>query len=143
MEKDRIFYTEYPENPPDWYWNNGLHDASIIGVDTYEFPFDYDKYTAKKNKYDRNMLSLRIDAKGALYDSRVKEIRFYNYKLLPESVDLMSLEPSEKNKVWWLADQLTEQNEKYELDILLEICVPHQRQFHLKLRFDRAEVDRK
>ena len=143
MEKDRIFYTEYPENPPDWYWNNGLHDASIIGVDTYEFPFDYDKYTAKKNKYDRNVLSLKIDAKGALYDSRVKEIRFYNYKLLPESVDLMSLEPSEKNKVWWLADQLTEQNEKYELDILLEICVPHQRQFHLKLRFDRAEVDRK
>lgn len=143
MEKDRIFYTEYPENPPDWYWESGLHDASIIGVDTYEFPFDYDKYTAKKNKYDRNVLSLRIDAKGALYDSRVKEIRFYNYKLLPESVDLMSLEPSEKNKVWWLADQLTEQNEKYELDILLEICVPHQRQFHLKLRFDRAEVDRK
>ena len=143
MEKDRIFYTEYPENPPDWYWESGLHDASIIGVDTYEFPFDYDKYTAKKNKYDRNVLSLRIDAKGALYDSRVKEIRFYNYKLLPESVDWMSLEPSEKNKVWWLADQLTEQNEKYELDILLEICVPHQRQFHLKLRFDRAEVDRK
>ena len=143
MEKDRIFYTEYPENPPDWYWESGLHDASIIGVDTYEFPFDYDKYTAKKNKYDRNVLSLRIDAKGALYDSRVKEIRFYNYKLLPESVDLMSLEPSEKNKVWWLADQLTEQNEKYELDILLEICVPHQKQFHLKLRFDRAEVDRK
>lgn len=143
MEKDRIFYTEYPENPPEWYWESGLHDASIIGVDTYEFPFDYDKYTAKKNKYDRNVLSLRIDAKGALYDSRVKEIRFYNYKLLPESVDLMSLEPSEKNKVWWLADQLTEQNEKYELDILLEICVPHQRQFHLKLRFDRAEVDRK
>ena len=143
MEKDKIFYTEYPENPPEWYWESGLHDASIIGVDTYEFPFDYDKYTAKKNKYDRNVLSLRIDAKGALYDSRVKEIRFYNYKLLPESIDLISLEPSEKNKVWWLADQLTEQNEKYELDILLEICVPHQRQFHLKLRFDRAEVDRK
>ena len=29
------------------------------------------------------------------------------------------------------------------LDISLEICVPHQRQFHLKLRFDRAEVDTK
>ena len=143
MAKGRIFYTEYPENPPEWYWESGLHDACIIGVETYEFPFDYSKYTAEKNKYDRNMLSLRIDAKGALYDSRVKEIRFYNYKLLAESVDLASLEPSEKNKVWWLADQLTEQNEKYELDILLEICVPHQKQFHLRLRFDRAEVDRK
>jgi hypothetical protein len=143
MAKCRIFYTEYPENPPEWYWESGLHDASIIGVETYEFPFDYGKYTAEKNKYDHNMLSLRIDAKGALYDSRVKEIQFYNYKLLPESVDLASLEPSEKNKVWWLADQLTEQNGKFELDILLEICVPHQKQFHLKIRFDRAEVDRK
>lgn len=143
MAKGRIFYTEYPENPPECYWESGLHDACIIGLETYEFPFDYNKYTPEKNKYDRNMLSLRIDAKGALYDSRVKEIRFYNYKLLPESVDLTSLELSEKNKVWWLADQLTEQNEKYELDILLEICVPHQKQFHLRLRFDRAEVDRK
>ena len=143
MERVREFYTEYPDNPPDWYWKNGLHDACIVGVDTYEFPFDYNKYTAEKNKYDRNMLSLRIDAKGALYDSRVKEIRFYNYSLLPESVDLTSIEPSEKSKVWWLADQLTENSGKYELDILLEICVPHQKQFHLKLRFDRAEVDRK
>ena len=143
MEKVREFYTEYPDNPPDWYWGNGLHDACIVGVDTYEFPFDYNKYTAEKNKYDRNMLSLRIDAKGALYDSHVKEIRFYNYKLLPESVDLTSIEPSEKSKVWWLADQLTEKGGKYELNILLEICVPHQKQFHLKLGFDRAEVDRK
>ena len=143
MAKGREFYTEYPENPPDWYWENGLHDACIVGVESYEFPFDYNKYTAVKNKYDRNMLSLRIDAKGALYDSRVKEIRFYNYKLLPESVDLTSIEPSEKNKVWWLADQLTGKGGKYELDILLEICVPHQKQFHIKFRFDRAEVDRK
>ena len=66
MQKERKiafnFYTEYPENPPDWYREAGLHDACIA----YEFPFDY----------------------------------------------------------------------------LLEICVPHQKQFHLKLRFDRAEVDR-
>ena len=143
MEKVREFYAEYPDNPPDWYWENGLHDACIVGVDTYEFPFDYNKYTAEKNKYDRNMLSLRIDAKGALYDSHVKEIRFYNYKLLPESVDLTSIEPSEKSKVWWLADQLTEKGGKYELNILLEICVPHQKQFLLKLGFGRAEVDRK
>jgi hypothetical protein len=143
MEKKRIFYSKYPENLPEWYWKNGLHDACIFGVETYELPFDYNKYTATKNKYDRNMLSLRIDAKGALYDSRVEEIRFYNYKLLAESVDLTNVELFEKNKVWWLADQLTENNGRYELDILLEICVPYQKQFHLKFRFDRAEVDRK
>ena len=34
------------------------------------------------------MLSLKIGAKGALFDSHVKEIRFYNYKILPESIDL-------------------------------------------------------
>jgi hypothetical protein len=43
---------------------------------------------AEKNKYDRNMLSLKIGDTGALFDSRVKEIRFYNYKILPESIDL-------------------------------------------------------
>ena len=143
MAKGREFYTEYPENPPDWYWESGLHDACIIGVETYEFPFDYNKYTTQKNQYDRNMLLLKIDAKGAMFDFHVKEIRLFNYKMLPESVDLMGIEPSKKNKVWWLADQLTEQNGKYELDILLEICVPHQKQFHLKLRFGHAEVDRK
>lgn len=108
MAKDREFYTEYPENPPDRYWEAGLHDACIVGAEIYEFPFDYNKYTREKNKYDRNMLSLKIDAKGALYDSHVKEIRFFNYKILPESIDLTSFELSEKNKVWWLADRLSE-----------------------------------
>lgn len=95
MSKDREFYTEYPENPPDWYWKAGLHDACIVGAEVYEFPFDYNKYAR------------------------------------------------EKNKVWWLADRLTENSGKYELDALLEICVPYQKQFHLKLRFERAEVYRK
>ena len=98
MAKGREFYTEYPENPPDWYWEAGLHDACIVGVEVYEFPFDYNKYIAEKSKYDRNMLSLKIDAKGALYDFRVKEIRFFNYKMLSESVDLIGIEPSEKTR---------------------------------------------
>ena len=60
MAKGREFYTEYPENPPDRYWKGGLHDSCILGAWAYEFSFD----------------------------SRVKEIRFYNYKILPESIDL-------------------------------------------------------
>ena len=58
----RTFYTKYPENLPTWYWEKGLHDACVIGVQTYEFPFDYNKYVGEKNKYDRNMLTLKIDA---------------------------------------------------------------------------------
>ena len=138
MAKGREFYTEYPENPPDWYWENGLHDACIVGVESYEFPFDYNKYTADKNKYDRNMLSLKIDAKGALYDFRVKEIRFFNYKITSDGVEL-----SGRKKIWWLADKLIEANGRYELDILLVDVDSCPEQFHFKLRFDRAEVDRK
>ncbi|MBQ8145365.1 MAG: hypothetical protein IJ039_01135 [Clostridia bacterium] len=143
MAKGREFYTEYPENPPDWYWEAGLHDACIIGAESFEFPFDYNKYTAEKNKYDRNMISLKIDAKGAMFDFRVKEIRFYNYKILSESIGLPSINLTGKKKIWWLADQLTENNGKYELDILLEDLDSYPEQFHFKLRFDRAEVDRK
>ena len=115
----------------------GLHDAAIVGVEEYEFSFDYNKYAAEKNKYDRNMLSLKIDAKGALYDFRIREIRFFNYKIIPDGVEL-----SDRKKIWWLADQLTENNGRCELDILLEDFDSYPEQFHFKLRFDRAEVDR-
>lgn len=138
----RTFHTEYPENPPEWYWKKGLHDAFVIGVETYEFPFDYNKYEGEKNKYDRNMLTLKMDAKGAMFDFYVTEIRFYNYKILSEGIDFVSSELFGERKVWWLADQLTEQNGRYELDVLLENFDPYKKQFHLKLRFDRAEVDR-
>ena len=137
MAKGREFYTDYPENPPDWYWEAGLHDACIVGVESYEFPFDYNKYAAEKNKYNRNMLFLKIDAKGALYDFRIREIRFFNYKILSDGVEL-----SGRKKIWWLADQLTENNGRYELDIMLEDLDSYPEQFHFKLRFERAEVDR-
>ena len=120
-----------------------MHDAFVVGVEVYEFPFDYNKYVGEKNKYDRNMLALKIDARSAMFDFDVKEIRFYNYKILTDEIDIINGDLFSKKKIWWLADQLTEQNGKYELDILLESVDTHQRQFHLKLRFDRAEVDRK
>ena len=140
---ERSFYTKHPENPPAWYWEKGLHDACIVGVETCEFPFDYNKYTSEKNKYDRNMLTLKIDASGAMFDVHITEIRFYNYKILSEDIDFTSGKLLGKTKAWWLADQLTEQDGRYELDILLHAFDSHQKQFHLKLRFDRAEVDRK
>ena len=120
-----------------------MHDALVVGVEKYEFPFDYNKYVGEKNKYDRNMLTLKMDARSAMFDFGVKEIRFYNYKILTDEIDIINGDLFSKKKIWWLADQLTEQNGKYELDILLESIDTHQRQFHLKLRFDRAEVDRK
>ena len=139
----RRFYTEHPDNPPKWYWEGGLHDACIIGVDTYEFPFDYNAYSGTKGKCDYNALVLKIDAEGALYDNRVQEIRLYNYKILSGGIDIATLKRISESKAWWLADKLTENSGRYGLDVLLEICIPHQREYHLKLSFDRAEVYRK
>ena len=77
----KIYSTSYPENPPEWYWTKGLHDAGIIEVESFEFPFDYNKFVGQKSKYNRNLLKLKIDSKGAIYDTSVKEIHFYNYRL--------------------------------------------------------------
>ena len=133
----RTLETKYPENPPDWYWKNGLHDACIIGVETYEPPFDYDTYKKQSFQYDRNILELSINAKGAMFDCHVTKIRFFNYRILDETITLTN-----RKKIWWLADQLTETNGKYELDILLEDFDSFPEEFHFKLRFDRAEVER-
>ncbi len=138
----RTFHTEYPENPPEWYWKKGLHDAFVVGVEAYEFPFDYNQSAGQKSRYDRNVLTLKLDAKGAMFDFCVQEIRFFNYKILPESFDLTSIDLTGKRKMWWLADKLTEENGHYVLDILLD-ATSYPESFHLKLRFDRAEVDRK
>jgi len=135
----RTFHTEYPENPPEWYWKKGLHDAFVVGVEAHEIPFDYNQSAGQKSRYDRNVLTLKLDAKGAMFDFCVQKIRFFNYKILPESFDPASVDPTSKRKLCWLADKLTEESGRYVLDILLE---DYPEQFHLKLRFDRAEVDR-
>ncbi len=87
MAKCRVFSSSYPDNPPEWYWFHGLHDACITEVEAFEFPFDYNKFIKEKNKYNRNLMTLRINSKDALFD-RVKEIRFFNYKVLTDDVSL-------------------------------------------------------
>ena len=79
MAKNREYKSHHPENPPDWYWINGLHDAGIVEVETFAFPFAYNKFVGEKSNYNRNLLILRINARGALYDASVQEIHFYNY----------------------------------------------------------------
>ena len=79
MAKGKVYISNYPDNPPEWYWISGLHDACIIGTESFEFPFDYNKFIGEKNIYNRNLITLRINAKGALYDNEVKEIRLFNF----------------------------------------------------------------
>ena len=44
----KIYSTSYPENPPEWYWTKGLHDAGITEVESFEFSFDYNKFVGQK-----------------------------------------------------------------------------------------------
>ena len=48
MTKGKVYIPNNLDNSPEWYWVSGLHDACIIGVELFEFPFDYNKYVGKK-----------------------------------------------------------------------------------------------
>lgn len=138
MPKVRIYKSSYPENPPEWYWVSGLHDACIVGVETFEFPFDYNKYVGEKNSYDRNLLSLKIDASNALYDQKVKEIKLFNYKILTKDIELQG-----RKKIWWIANRLSEKDGNYFLEIDLQDFDSFPEEFTFEIKFDRAEVVRK
>lgn len=137
MAKGRVCISSHPDNPPEWYWVSGLHDACIVGVETFEFPFDYNKFVGEKNKYNRNLLSLKINAEDALYDYTVKEIRLFNYKFLTEHISLEG-----RKRVWWLADRLVDHGNYYTLEIDMQDFDSYPEDFTFKIKFERAEVDR-
>ena len=137
MAKGKEYVSSCPANPPDWYWVYGLHDACIIQIESFEFPFDYNRFIGEKSKYNRNCLSLKINAKGALYDNSIKEIRFYNYKILSDYNLLL-----DKKDVCWKADRLLDQGGCFVLEIDLWDFYSNQKDFTFKIKFDRAEVDR-
>ena len=126
-----------PESPPAWYWVKGLHDAHITLVESFEFPFDYDRYTREKNPYDRNCLTLTIDASGAMFDTSVKAIRLYNYKYLSPETALEG-----HGTLWWISDRLTDCGDHFELEIDLYDSEAFPEDFTVKVKFDRAEVER-
>ena len=138
MSKSREYMSHHPENPPEWYWINGLHDAGIVGVESFEFPFDYNKFVGEKSKYNRNLLVLKINAKGALYDNSVEEIHFFNYKILTPDILLEG-----RKTIWWLGDRLAVNENQYILEIDLQDFDSCPEDFTFKIKFDRAEVKRK
>lgn len=137
MAKDRTCKNRSPEDPPEWYWKSGLHDARIVGVEAVSFPFEYQKYAAEKYRYERNRLTLVLDASDAMFDSRVKEIHLFNYQILSADLHLQ-----DRKKVWWMADRLTEENGHYKLEIDLYDADARPEEFTFVVRFDRAEVVR-
>ena len=126
-----------PESPPEWYWVKGLHDAHITLVESFEFPFDYDRYTREKNIYDRNCLTLTVDAAGAMFDTSVKAIRLYNYKYLTPETTLEG-----HGTLWWIGDRLIVSEGRFELEIDLYDGEAFPEELTVRVRFERAEVER-
>ena len=81
-----------------------------------------------------NLLILRINAKGALYDNEVKEIRLFNYKILTDNISL-----DDREKVWWLADRLVDHGEYYILEIDLQDFDANPEEFTVKIKFEKAQ----
>ena len=110
---------------PQWYWLRGLHDALVLGVETQEFAYD-----VTQRKPVRNCMVIRLDARGALFDTSVTAIRLYNYKVL---------QGAELKGCHWMQDRLRREKDKFILDII----APGKNDFLYSVRFDFAEVERK
>lgn len=135
MAKGKVHTSSYPDNPPDWYWVNGLHDACIVNVEYFEFPFDYNKFVGNKNSFDRNLMLLKINASSAVYEQGIKEIKLFNFNMVTNDIELRG-----RKKVWWLADRLTEKDGHYHLEIDLQDFDSFPEDFTVEIEFDRAEV---
>ena len=110
---------------PQWYWLRGLHDALVLGVETQEFAYD-----VTQRKPVRNCMTIRLDARGALFDTSVTAIRLYNYKVL---------QGSELKGCHWMQDRLRREKDKF----ILDITALGKDDFPYSVRFDFAEVERK
>lgn len=111
----------------EWYWEKGLCDAEIIDIKKEDYNYDY-----RQRCPIRNMFEIVLDAKGAMYDTLVKSIRFYNYKIVRGGEDLLH--------TWWYDDEITEQGGRKQLKLTSrkskdKFC-------ELILIFDKAEIIR-
>ena len=122
---------------PDWYWHIGLHDAAITAIELFEFPFDDGKFFKEKQKDDRNLLKLTIDTSSALGNGTVREIHFYNFKILSPYRKL-----GKGSEFWWLSDTLKGSEGRYSLEINLQNFDEQPNDFTFKIDFERAVVIR-
>ena len=87
----------------DWYWTKGLFDAVIQKIEIRDIPYDY----TEKNPI-RNCLTIYLDSQNAIYDTSIKELRFYNHKLITGDVSITG---------WWKNDNLKDENGRFVLTI--------------------------
>ena len=133
MKKNDFSVSDEKPKLPEWYWHRGLHDAKIIRIEKLELPYDY-----KQRIPTRNCFVVHMDSEQAMFDTSVREIRLFNYKILTAELSSPDIEGT-----YWITDQLTEENGKYVLQVELRNSGRNSTyNFILKIRFESAEIIR-
>ena len=118
---------------PQWYWLRGLHDALVLAVDAQEFAYD-----VTQAKPVRNCMTIRLDAKAALFDTSVTAIHLFNYKVLEDGTERGGYGQG-RTGCYWMQDWLRREKDKF----ILDITALGKDEFQYSVRFDFAEVQRK
>ena len=118
---------------PVWYWKRGIHDAEIL--DVWELENGVDK---KRGKYYRNCLVLSLDSSGAIYETDIKKIIFYNYEVKVSNAPISQLLP----KTWWMGDTIEQlSNGNYLLNF--EVSLENDNRLNFSMEFEYVQVERK
>lgn len=130
--KNKSKYDDTVSNgKPEWYWSHGLHDAEIVEANDLQLSPDYKQTTPLLN-----CLELVIDARGTLFDTSIRKISLYNYKILSGSIEELK-----EKKIWWISDTIQSSDSNFLLNIEFE--KPNGDRFTLQIEFLTAVVERK
>ena len=129
--------TEYYAQLPDWYWKSGLHDAKILSVCELELVPDW-----KEKHPKRNCLEILLDGKNALFETDIKKISLYNYRITDmnmNGVKPITLEAF--RNVYWLGDSIDRLDDgKFLLEI--ECTDSRSNLMSLNVKFEIPEIER-
>ena len=131
IKKSYRAYKESWKDFPAWYWKYGLHDAEILEVS--ELGDGIDK---KRGKYYKNCLVLTFDSSGAIYETDIKKIIFYNYEVKMSNAPLSQL-----SKTWWMGDTIERlSNGNYLLNF--EVSLENNDRLNFFMEFEYVQVER-
>ena len=128
---------EYYAQFPDWYWKYGLHDAKIFSVRELDLTPDW-----KEKQPKRNRLEILLDSKNALYETNIKRIFLYNYRIV--NMKMNAAEPvtlEAFRNIYWMGDSVEQQDDgRYLLEI--ECTDSHSNFMYLTVEFEIPEIER-
>ena len=128
---------EYDAQLPDWYWKRGLHDAKILSVCELKLVPDW-----KEKHPKRNCLEILLDGKNTLFETDIKKISLYNYRITDmnmNGVKPITLEAF--RNVYWLGDSIDRLDDgKFLLEI--ECTDSRSNLMSLNVKFEIPEIER-